>query len=217
MWCFKLWLPKQSQPHIIRAGYEYWIITFLGGCFHIPKSWTEMKTLLLSSIGWQLAISSFPTKRSGFRGSEISVSRSVGYDTVDKASDISLWIHRCVPEMVACSQSTSSPGRRCPNVFAKSMHVLRQSTCCCHHAECIHDVVPPSLSWLSSASFPGYIFPCDTVGCNRLTSAIGCILMWKKKYRFHFTIIEFLLNWYLFKIICCLTTSLTKRLLGYIS
>ena len=52
------------------------------------------------------------------------------------------------------SQKTSSSGRHCPNVFAKSMPVLRHSTCRCHHTKRISDVFLQYLHWLPSASFP---------------------------------------------------------------
>ena len=54
------------------------------------------------------------------------------------------------------SRSISSSGRLCPNAFGKSTPVLRHSTCCCHRTKYNCDVFLPSLSWLSSASFPGY-------------------------------------------------------------
>ena len=53
-------------------------------------------------------------------------------------------------------ESMPSSGHRCPNVFANLMPVLRHSACCCHRTKRICDVFLPSLSWLSSASFPGY-------------------------------------------------------------
>ena len=52
------------------------------------------------------------------------------------------------------SRSISSPGRRCLDVSAKLMPVLRHSACRCHRTERIRDVFLPSLSWLSLASFP---------------------------------------------------------------
>ena len=57
------------------------------------------------------------------------------------------------------SRSISSSGRRCPDVSAKLMPVLRHSACCCHRSggtKRIWDIFLPSLSWVSSASFPGY-------------------------------------------------------------
>ena len=54
------------------------------------------------------------------------------------------------------SRSISSSGRRCPDVTAKLFPVLCHSACRCHRTERIRDVFLPSLSWLSSASFPGY-------------------------------------------------------------
>ena len=54
------------------------------------------------------------------------------------------------------SVSISSSGRRCPNVTAKLMPVFRHSACRCHRTKRICDVFLLSLSWLSSASFPGY-------------------------------------------------------------
>ena len=54
------------------------------------------------------------------------------------------------------SRSISSSGRRCPDVPAKLMPVLRHSACRCHSTKHICDVFLPSLSWLSSASFPSY-------------------------------------------------------------
>ena len=54
---------------------------------------------------------------------------------------------------VSSSRSISSSGRRCPDVTAKLMPVLRHSACRCHRTERICDVFLPSLSWLSSASF----------------------------------------------------------------
>ena len=54
------------------------------------------------------------------------------------------------------SRSISSSGRRCPDVSAKLFPVLCHSACRCHRTERIRDVFLPSLSWLSSASFPGY-------------------------------------------------------------
>ena len=41
-------------------------------------------------------------------------------------------------------------------VSAKLMPVLRHSACCCHRTKRIWDVFLPSLSWVSSASFPCY-------------------------------------------------------------
>ena len=58
--------------------------------------------------------------------------------------------------MYLSSRSISSSGRRCPDVSAKLMPVLRRSAGCCHRTKRICDVFPPSLSWLSSASFSGY-------------------------------------------------------------
>ena len=43
-----------------------------------------------------------------------------------------------------------------PIVFVKSMLVLCHSACCCHRTKRICDVFLPSLSWHSSASFPGH-------------------------------------------------------------
>ena len=57
---------------------------------------------------------------------------------------------------VSLSRSISSSGRRCPDVTAKLFPVLCHSACRCHRTERIRDVFLPSLSWLSSASFPGY-------------------------------------------------------------
>ena len=54
------------------------------------------------------------------------------------------------------SRSISSSGRRCPDVTAKLFPVLCHSACRCHRTERIRDVFLPYLSWLSSASFPGY-------------------------------------------------------------
>ena len=48
------------------------------------------------------------------------------------------------------SRSISSSGRRCRDVSAKLMPVLRHSACCCRHTKPICDVFLPSLSWLSS-------------------------------------------------------------------
>ena len=66
------------------------------------------------------------------------------------------------------SWSISSSGRRCPDVSAKLMPVLRHSACCCHRTKCICDVFLSSLSWLSSASFPGYysLHYCLLMACN---------------------------------------------------
>ena len=52
------------------------------------------------------------------------------------------------------SRSISSSGRRCPDVCAKLMPVLRHSACCCHRTKRIWDVFLPSLSWVSSATIP---------------------------------------------------------------
>ena len=41
-------------------------------------------------------------------------------------------------------------------LFRTSLSVLRHSACCCHRTKRICDVFLPSLSWLSSASFPAY-------------------------------------------------------------
>ena len=57
---------------------------------------------------------------------------------------------------LSLSRSISSSGRRCPDVTAKLFPVLCHSACRCHRTERIRDVFLPSLSWLSSASFPGY-------------------------------------------------------------
>ena len=54
------------------------------------------------------------------------------------------------------SESISSSGHRCPDAFAKLMPVLCHSACCCHRTKYIYDVFLPSLSWLSSATFPCY-------------------------------------------------------------
>ena len=54
------------------------------------------------------------------------------------------------------SRSISSSGRRCPLCLCKLMPVLRHSACCCHRTKRIWDVFLPSLSWVSSASFPCY-------------------------------------------------------------
>ena len=54
------------------------------------------------------------------------------------------------------SRSISSSGRRCPDVAAILMPVLRHSACRCHRTKRICDVFLLSVSWLSSASFPGY-------------------------------------------------------------
>ena len=70
--------------------------------------------------------------------------------TPSRTADLSL-LHK-----LSASRSISSSGRRCPDVTAKLMSVLRHSACRCHRTERICDVFLPSLSWLSSASFPGY-------------------------------------------------------------
>ena len=60
------------------------------------------------------------------------------------------------PAFIICcssSRSISSSGRRCPDVSAKLMPVLRHSACRCNRTEHVCDVFLPSLSWLSSASF----------------------------------------------------------------
>ena len=58
--------------------------------------------------------------------------------------------------LLLSSESTSPSGRHCRNVFVKSVTVLRHSACCCRRTKCICDDFLPSLSWLSSASFPCY-------------------------------------------------------------
>ena len=45
-------------------------------------------------------------------------------------------------------------GTSLPSVLANSMPVLHHSTCCCHRIKYIGDILPPSLSLLSSVSFP---------------------------------------------------------------
>ena len=59
-------------------------------------------------------------------------------------------------DYTSSSRSISSSGRRCPDVTAKLFPALCHSACRCHRTERIRDVFLPSLSWLSSASFPGY-------------------------------------------------------------
>ena len=59
-----------------------------------------------------------------------------------------------ISKVTAFACKTSSSG--CPNVSAKSISVLRHSTCCCHHTKHICDVLLTSLSWVSSTSFPSY-------------------------------------------------------------
>ena len=61
------------------------------------------------------------------------------------------------------SRSISSSGRRCPLCLCQIDAFLRHSAYCCHHTKRIWDVFVPSLSWVSSASFPGYIIPCIIV------------------------------------------------------
>ena len=48
----------------------------------------------------------------------------------------------------ASGGSLLSLGRRCPNVHAKLLAVLRHSACCCHRTKRICDFFIPSLSWL---------------------------------------------------------------------
>ena len=71
---------------------------------------------------------------------------------------ISVRTYVCVQSSysLSLSRSISSSGRRCPDVTAKLFPVLCHSACRCHRTERIRDVFLPSLSWLSSASFPGY-------------------------------------------------------------
>ena len=67
-----------------------------------------------------------------------------------------LMFNRITCVLNSLSRSISSSGRRCPDVTAKLFPVLCHSACRCHRTERIRDVFLPSLSWLSSASFPGY-------------------------------------------------------------
>ncbi len=53
---------------------------------------------------------------------------------------------------------TSLPIMSLPNWCLSSATLV-----CCHHTKRIWDVFVPSLSWVSSASFPGYIIPCIIV------------------------------------------------------
>ena len=64
-------------------------------------------------------------------------------------------IHKPNIIRTSSSESICSSRRCCPDVFPKSMPVLRHSSFC-HRTKYICDVFLPSLSWLSSASFPGY-------------------------------------------------------------
>ena len=57
---------------------------------------------------------------------------------------------------ISSPRSISSSGCRCPDVSAKLMPVRRHYAFCYHRTKRICDVFLPSLSWLSSASFPGY-------------------------------------------------------------
>ena len=56
-------------------------------------------------------------------------------------------------------RSISSSSRRCPDVSAKLIPVLRHSACCCHRTKRICGAFLPYLSWLYSAFFPATI-PC---------------------------------------------------------
>ena len=84
---------------------------------------------------WSVAYSELVCRRA-FQTSQISISSSSSSSS--------------------SSRSISSSGRRCPLCLCKLMPVLRHSACCCHRTKRIWDVFLPSLSWVSSASFPCY-------------------------------------------------------------
>ena len=63
---------------------------------------------------------------------------------------------------ILSSQSRSSSGRRCPDVLAKCMPVLRHSACCCHRTKRVYDVFSHLCLGFPLLPFPATI-PCIVV------------------------------------------------------